>query len=39
MHAPVLGTVLNDIDLRRNSRDDGSYRYLAEAGRYRVGAN
>lgn len=34
--APVLGTLLNDIDLRRNNRDDGSYRYLAEAGRYSV---
>ena len=36
--APVLGTLLNDIDLRRQRRDDGSYRYLAEAGRYSVGA-
>jgi capsular exopolysaccharide synthesis family protein len=38
MRAPVLGTLLNDIDLRRNTRDDGSYRYLVEAGRYYVGA-
>ncbi len=36
--APVLGTLLNDIDLRRNARDDGSYRYLADAGRYHVSA-
>ena len=34
--APVIGTLLNDIDLRRNARDDGSYRYLAEAARYNV---
>jgi capsular exopolysaccharide synthesis family protein len=34
--APVIGTLLNDIDLRNNSRDDGSYRYLAEAARYNV---
>jgi succinoglycan biosynthesis transport protein ExoP len=34
--APVIGTLLNDIDLRKNSRDDGSYRYLAEAARYNV---
>ncbi|MGE5728249.1 MAG: GumC family protein, partial [Gemmatimonas sp.] len=33
-HAPVIGTLLNDIDLRRNARDDGSYRYLAAAARY-----
>lgn len=39
MHAPVLGTLLNDIDLRRNARDDGSYRYLVEAGSYYVGAS
>jgi capsular exopolysaccharide synthesis family protein len=36
--APVIGTLLNDIDLRRNSRDDGSYRYLAAAARYNVSA-
>jgi succinoglycan biosynthesis transport protein ExoP len=36
--APVLGTLLNDIDLRRHSGDDGSYRYLADAGRYSVSA-
>ncbi len=34
--APVIGTLLNDIDLQNNSRDDGSYRYLAEAARYNV---
>ncbi len=34
--APVIGTLLNDIDLRKNSRDDGSYRYLAEAARNNV---
>jgi succinoglycan biosynthesis transport protein ExoP len=34
--APVIGTLLNDIDLRKNARDDGSYRYLAEAARYGV---
>ena len=34
--APVIGTLLNDIDLRKNARDDGSYRYLAEAARYNV---
>jgi polysaccharide biosynthesis transport protein len=32
--APVIGTLLNDIDLRRNADDDGSYRYIAEAARY-----
>lgn len=39
MRAPVIGTLLNDIDLRRNARDDGSYRYLAESGRYHVSAS
>jgi len=34
--AAVIGTVLNDIDLRRNGSDDGSYRYLAEVERYYV---
>lgn len=34
MRATVVGTLLNDIDLRRRSYDDGSYRYLAEAARY-----
>lgn len=34
MRATVIGTVLNDIDLRHNARDDGSYRYLEEAARY-----
>jgi succinoglycan biosynthesis transport protein ExoP len=36
--APVIGTLLNDIDLRKNARDDGSYRYLAAAARYNVSA-
>jgi tyrosine-protein kinase Etk/Wzc len=35
--APVVGTLLNDIDLRRNSDDDGSYRYLVELERYYAG--
>ena len=34
MQAPVLGLLLNDIDLQRNGTDDDSYRYLAEAERY-----
>ena len=34
MQAPVLGLLLNDIDLQRNETDDDSYRYLAEAERY-----
>ena len=33
--APVIGTLLNDIDVRRNGYDDDSYRYLIDAGRYR----
>jgi len=32
--SPVLGLLLNDIDLRRNETDDDSYRYLIEAERY-----
>jgi capsular exopolysaccharide synthesis family protein len=32
--APVIGTLLNDIDLRRHTEDDGSYRYLNEVERY-----
>jgi capsular exopolysaccharide synthesis family protein len=36
--APVLGVLLNDIDLRRNVGDDSTYRYLAEVERYYVGA-
>lgn len=32
--APVIGTVLNDIDLRRHGDDDASYRYLTEVERY-----
>ncbi len=39
MGAPVLGTLLNDVDLRHNAWDDGSYRYLAEARRYHVRAS
>jgi Mrp family chromosome partitioning ATPase len=35
--APVIGTLLNDIDLRRNADDDDSYRYLAEVERYYAG--
>ncbi len=36
-HAPVIGTLLNDIDLRRNADDDGSYRYIVEVERYYSG--
>jgi capsular exopolysaccharide synthesis family protein len=32
--APVLGTLLNDIDLRQLSYDDSSYGYLTEVERY-----
>lgn len=32
--APLLGTVLNDIDVRRYAYDDGASRYLAEAEKY-----
>ncbi len=32
--APVVGTLLNDIDLRRHTEDDDSYRYLNEVDRY-----
>jgi capsular exopolysaccharide synthesis family protein len=32
--APVIGTVLNDVDPRRHSGYDGSYRYLSEVERY-----
>jgi capsular exopolysaccharide synthesis family protein len=35
--APVIGTLLNDIDLRRHSDDDGSYHYLTEVERYYAG--
>jgi polysaccharide biosynthesis transport protein len=35
-HAPVLGTLLNDIDLRHHSRDDDAYRYIADVERYEV---
>ena len=35
--APVIGTLLNDIDLRRHADDDGSYRYLTEVERYYAG--
>jgi capsular exopolysaccharide synthesis family protein len=33
-HAPVLGTILNDIDLRRHAGDDDTYKYIAEVERY-----
>jgi tyrosine-protein kinase Etk/Wzc len=32
--APVIGTLLNDIDLRRHADDDDSYGYMTEVGRY-----
>jgi tyrosine-protein kinase Etk/Wzc len=32
--APVVGTLLNDIDPRQHSAYDGSYRYLSEVERY-----
>lgn len=32
--APVLGVLLNDIDIKRDSSYDESYRYLDEAGTY-----
>jgi hypothetical protein len=32
--APLIGTLLNDIDLRRYAHDDGAYRYLKEAEKY-----
>jgi Mrp family chromosome partitioning ATPase len=32
--APVIGTLLNDIDLKRQLYDDGAYRYLAEVEKY-----
>jgi capsular exopolysaccharide synthesis family protein len=35
--APVVGTVLNDIDLQRHIGDDGSYRYLAQVEDYYAG--
>ncbi len=34
--APLVGALLNDIDLQRNSNDDGAYRYFVEAERYYV---
>ena len=34
--APVLGTLLNDIDLEKNARDDGTYRYIADSQRNHV---
>jgi succinoglycan biosynthesis transport protein ExoP len=37
--APVLGTLLNDIDLRRDAGYDGSYRYIVDAERYSVSAS
>jgi Mrp family chromosome partitioning ATPase len=33
-HAPLVGTLLNDINLRRYAHDDGAYRYLKEAEKY-----
>jgi capsular exopolysaccharide synthesis family protein len=36
--APVIGTVLNDIDLDRRQYDDGAYRYLAEVEKYHAHA-
>jgi capsular exopolysaccharide synthesis family protein len=35
--APVIGTLLNDIDLRRHTEDDDSYRYLTEVESYYAG--
>jgi len=35
--APAIGTLLNDIDLRRYGSDDGSYHYIAEVERYYAG--
>jgi capsular exopolysaccharide synthesis family protein len=35
--APVIGTVLNDIDLQRQIEDDDSYRYLNEVETYYAG--
>ena len=32
--APVIGVVLNDVDLDRSRFDDGSYEYLAGAEKY-----
>jgi capsular exopolysaccharide synthesis family protein len=32
--APVIGTLLNDIDLKRQQYDDGAYKYLAEVEKY-----
>jgi capsular exopolysaccharide synthesis family protein len=32
--APLIGTLLNDIDLRRYAHDDGAYRYLKAAEKY-----
>ncbi len=32
--APVLGVLLNDIDIKRDSSYDEAYRYLDEAGEY-----
>jgi tyrosine-protein kinase Etk/Wzc len=36
--APVIGTLLNDIDLRRHTGDDDSYRYLAQVDDYYAAA-
>jgi hypothetical protein len=35
--APVLGTLLNDIDLRQRAYDDTAYHYLIEVERYYAG--
>jgi Mrp family chromosome partitioning ATPase len=35
--APVIGTLLNDIDLRQHSYDDTAYHYLIEVERYYAG--
>ena len=35
--APVIGTLLNDIDLRRHTDDDGSYGYIAQMEKYYAG--
>jgi capsular exopolysaccharide synthesis family protein len=32
--APVVGTLLNDIDLKRQQYDDGAYKYLSEVEKY-----
>ena len=34
VRAPVLGTLLNDIDLTQAQYDDGTYKYLAGSEKY-----